>query len=573
MTVMKARGASLLGTLLLSLVLLVLLLSVASTATFHLQVSSRQSNLEQARNLAESAVALATARLSQQPDFGTTGTADERSLSVTLECSPGGRGRLTFHPGRASSWGIRTSFNNAQNDTTLVGDGRTLPPFSAQLIGVGEVNGVTSVVETIVHIPHYKFALATSGTLSSTGGLLVASVDDGTDLSGGISSIPQDQLLPGHVAANAVANMNLDSTAPNPSMVTGDAQSGGSVTLGPNTTVDGSILQNAAAVDLPDLDVADYDPVGWVGLFQMSNSTFSNTLTLEGPVRRAGDLTVSNGGLELESAYLYVDGDLTINGGISGTGAIFCTGDVLVSGASTLAAENVQAIAAAGDLSISGYGQNSSYFQGVLYSRGNVDLSDVTVVGSTLGNGPPDSTFAVDRVNLITQPQMVQFDWRFPFTADQPMLTGSEDVFYVTVPDDVDLTAYFDSSTDSFDPNLVTASNLPLVFRVRPHPSYQHLYEPGHMLETSDLNEAANWLVQNVNIQEFSPQEWIDQRYLPEVRPAFIQQLRDDITNLNDLYQSTRDTNLIRGRFTLDPNEFIQFSDKVRVVWSAEVSR
>ena len=562
------RGTSMVTIILLGTVLLTMLLTVASTATFHLQVATHESNKETARNLAESAVAQAIEKLVARQDFGNTGTTAERTIKVTFPSSPGAVGRLTFDSTQASQWGIPISYNNVENDTTLSGQDRVLPPYSAQLMAVGEANGITTTLEVVVSIPRYKFALATSGTLSSSGGLLVASVDDTTDLSGGLSSVAVEELLPGNVASNSTGVVDLASTATNPSLVTGDVSSVGSVTLGANTTVQGAVLQNAEPTVLPDLDITNYDPAGWVGLSQLSNSVFSSNLALSGPVRRGGNLTISNGGLDLDNAYLYVDGDLTVNGGISGKGAVFCTGEVTVSGGSTLSAENIQAVAAAGDITLGGYGEASSLFKGVLYSKSNMALSDITVVGAAVGNGPANSTFTVDRVSAVPNPQAVSLSWNFPFTAEVALLGPNPEQCCVTVPDDLDLSAFYDPGSDAFRPDLGSDADIPLLFRIMIQPRYQHLYPGQTHVETTDPDEAITLLATMLLADQ------LDTGYLEvfnhQILVQFRQQFRQDISNLNDLYQSTRDQSLIQGEFSLDPNQFIQFPDKIRVVWVNE---
>ncbi|MCA9790874.1 MAG: hypothetical protein KC910_03735, partial [Candidatus Eremiobacteraeota bacterium] len=266
---MARRGAALATTLLIGAVLLVVALMMAGVGSFHLRLATRQSNLEQARNAAESVTALAIDRLSADQAFGLSGDAEARSLEVVLGNTTG---RLSFDTGRANQWQVEQSHNNLEQDVTAAASGRTLAPFSAQLKAVGESNGVTYELETILRIPHYKYAIATSGTLSSTGGLLVASVPDLATLAGGLAAVPPDQLLPGHLVANAVDPLLLGSTPASPTTITGDAQSGGSVSLGAQTSVGGSVIENAEPESLPELDVHAYDPAGWTGLYELTTS-------------------------------------------------------------------------------------------------------------------------------------------------------------------------------------------------------------------------------------------------------------------------------------------------------------
>ncbi|MGE0491531.1 MAG: hypothetical protein AB7S38_20135 [Vulcanimicrobiota bacterium] len=558
------RGAALATTVLVGAVLLVVALTMAGVGSFHLRLATRQANLEQARNAAESVTALAIDRLSHDQHFGLAGDADQRSLEVVVANTTG---RLTFEPDRADLWGVEVSHNNLEQDTAAPASGRSLAPFSAQLKAVGESNGVTYALETILRIPHYRYAIATSGTLTSSGGLFVASVPDLQTLAGGLAAVPPDQLLPGHLVANAVGPLWLASSPLSPTNITGDAQSGGSISLGAQTSVGGAVLENADPENLPELDVADYDPAGWTGLYELTTSVSSSPLTLEGPVRRSGDLTISNGGLELDGAYLYVDGNLVVNGGVSGKGAIFCTGDVTLNGGSALSTDNVQALVAAGNVTISGDDQQSSHFNGVVYGGGNIAISDITLVGSLVNNAATPTTTSISDTNVVEVPEVLSLEWDFPFATAQPIFPGAPaDAFGIFTPTDVDLSLFYDSEADVIDPELASDDNIPVIFRIKVKPIYLDAYPSGYF-ETTDLDKAIEAVNANLAIPgEVSSEELMG--HLTQVAlPAYRQKFRDNLANLNDLYQKTKDQHLQKGKFSLDPNQFLQFSEKARVVW------
>lgn len=552
-----------------SAILVLVALTMATTGTSHLQVATRQSNLEVARNLAESVTALAIDKLADDPSFGLSPDAAQRSLSISFNGRD--QGRLTFDTDTASAWTIPLSVNNVENDTASSGTGRTLAPFTAQIMAVGESNGVVVMRETILRIPNYKFAIATSGQLTSNGGLYVAAVDALADLSGGLASVPADQLEDGNVAANG-ASLVLSSSPAQPTIITGDAQSGGTILLGAQTDVQGSVVENSDPAPLPDLEVGDYDPAGWTGLFELTSGTSSSTLTLEGPVRRAGDLTISNGGLELNGAYLYVDGDLVVNGGITGQGAVFCSGDITVSGASALSTDNVQALVAEGDVTINGYDKDSSHFVGVIYNRGDVSISDITVIGSLVNKAPAGSTFSISRTNAIGAPEAVDFEWEFPFEArvDMPTPGLPMDGFtYIKVGGEVNLDTLYNPATDSFDPDLVTAETAPILFHIG---SSTMLPGGPNYRETTDFEQAAQWWWEgNANAGSVSID--VVRQQLQAYVNTFLDQFRANLADLDALYQKTKDPTLKKGKFTLDPNQFIQFSERVRVVWVRERHR
>jgi hypothetical protein len=106
--------------------------------------------------------------------------------------------------------------------------------------------------------------------------------------------------------------------------------------------------------------------------------------TLEGYCRASMGYVVS-GNLTLNSAVLYVDGDLTVNGAIMGTGAIFVTGRTTVNAAqqaSDLSADNVVALASLGDVTLTAQSRANNFFRGVIYTEGNFTASHISLMGS-----------------------------------------------------------------------------------------------------------------------------------------------------------------------------------------------
>lgn len=513
-------GATLATTILLATVLLTLAFTLASSSVFHLNVAAQVSNLEQARNLAESAVARGVERLLDSPSYGVIGDADAKSLEI--------------------------HFDGSRPDI------------------VGRCNGVTRTVETVVNIPRYKYAIATSGTLTSSGGLTVTSVEELADLSGGLASVLAEDLLPGHIAANGTgAALVLSSTAAQPTLVTGDALSGGTAALGPQTTVEGAVIQGADPVELPDMVVEDYDPAGWMGLFELTNPAgYASTLTLEGPVRVTGNLDVIAGGLEIEGAYLYVDGNLDVTGGIIGKGAVFATGSITVDGASVFSTDNVQALVAKGNLSIIGLDKGASYFQGVMFNNGDFYAADITLAGSLANNAPlgETSTFELERANVVHVPEAVSFDFRFPFKARSTigvpgLMLGPPGPYpeedypsYVRADDNIDLAPYYNPITDTIDPNLATAENTPVIYTIT-----GSAFDPvtGSLMSEeftdSQLLEAADWYITVGNDGGGGPTPEQAEAILLERKDIFLAQFKLNLEDANALYQRTRDPNLIHG--------------------------
>ena len=574
----KKRGAGLATVLLVMAVLGTIALTLATTTTFHLRLSNRQSLGAQARNLSESVLAFAVDRLADQRSFGagTTSTAENITVQFSADAPTG---RLTFHGPQATSWGMPVSVNNLEGDTAVVlADGRSLPPFSAYLVAQAEYGGVTKLMESVITIPKYKYALATSGKVVSNGRLLVASIEDGTDLSGGLSAVPASDLKPGHLAALSTDQTVLDAASPsNATTITGDVVSGGSVTLGTYTNVQGSVLQNHEPEELPDIEVTDYDPAGWTGLETISTSSLTasspaNPVEMAGVWRRQGDLDVY-GELDLDGGYLYVDGDLSITGGVSGKGSIFCTGDVNIGDASGFVSDNVQALVAEGDITISGGSSSSdrdnSFFTGVLFSKGGMNLSNVTVVGSVVNNSSaPNSTLTLNNVGLLSNPEKVSFDFGIPVPAQREHFDfdgGDNQLEFI--PDTADFLAQYDASNDEF----VTAGQGSLMIRIFETGDVgSHHDEPIPFGAYSSV-QALHAAITDPN----TPYHWSyngqDSQALDQNVSDYYSWFNGVIGNVDDLYQNTKQESMQRGEFTLEPNQFIPFEDRVRVIWSREL--
>lgn len=540
-------------------------LTLISSATFHIRMTNRQSQSEQAQNLAESVLAVAMDRLADERDLGADST--DNSDQITVQYSPDAPvGRLTFHDALAQSWGVPRSVNNLGNDNPVVlPDGRSLPPFSAYLVAQAEYGGVKKTVESVIRIPLYKYALATSGSITSQGGLLVASIDEDTDLSQGLSAVPLEELNPGHIAAQSTSQSVLESISPsNGSLITGDVVAGGGVTVGTYTDVQGSVLQNHEPEELPDLEVTDYDPAGWAGLETINQNTLSppspfDPSLLEGLWRRQGDLTVL-GDLELDGAYLYVDGSLQINGAVTGTGSIFSTGNISIGDASGFATDNVQALVADGDLSISGgsgsSARDNSFFSGILFNKGNMNLSNVTVVGSVVNHSNTNSTLQLNNVALLSNPEAIQFDFGLPGFSRDDFESSNSDYWYSFQPAGEDYGQFFRPEDGEFLTNGI-GPDIPL----------RIYYRGGQGSDPNSLEGVYSSAQEIIDALEFFHDDQNTLYNLNLEISNFHGRFIDALTNANDLYLETQHESIPRGEFTLEPNQFVPFEDKVRVIW------
>ncbi len=318
MFIMRNRGITLGTTLLVLALIVTLAFAVSSVMTANLQLTRAGQNRQTALNLAESALALGTEQILAQADYGTaSGTPLTR---VTLQSAPGGEGLLTFTPGELP----RHSLNNLTNPNGESVQGRVVPPFTAYLVAEGRYNGVVERVECMLKVPALP-ALACEGQLNSSGSLLVSAVETFDEVLPLVQD-PNSPHLPATLASNEASAQAI--VLGTDTRVSGDVQAVGGIQLlsSATTVIDGSLLEYSQEVPLPDVTLADYDPLAMGGAYIELDWEPEQNPTFNGRVRRAGDLNIA-GDLNLESSLLYVDGNLQVSGGIIGRGAVVTTGD------------------------------------------------------------------------------------------------------------------------------------------------------------------------------------------------------------------------------------------------------
>lgn len=396
--------------------------TLVSLHLFHLNAGTRYSNAQRARNLAESALNRATWMVIQNPDLGTASSSLDPNVRVQHQGGPSGSyGLVCFDPAQATAQGVGHSLNNLENDASAAGwDQRVVPGQAVHLVGRGHCGGVDVHLEAIIHVPRYPYALSSSGPIASPGGLLVGSVANAGDAAGGVDQIPPDKLLPGHLATNGLdAGGTAALALQGPDiLITGDARAVGSVDRDANVEIRGAVRPFDDPVPLPDIDVASYDPTGRPGL---QNLTAAPAL-LQGRARWQGTAQV-NGDLVLQDALLYVDGDLTVTGGIRGKGAVVVTGTTSILSGSALDSSNAVALVSGDTLTVNGNQRGSSYFQGILYTEGDLIANDITLMGAVIGNssGPQGSRLSLRNADIIQVPELTAIS----FTPSIPGATGT----------------------------------------------------------------------------------------------------------------------------------------------------
>ncbi|MGE0492109.1 MAG: hypothetical protein AB7S38_23040 [Vulcanimicrobiota bacterium] len=376
--------------------------SLASLSVTHLNLTQRASNSERAENLARSAVHLGVARILEdaEHDYGVAGT-DDQTIEVRLPGTrPGAVGRLTFSRLRSDDLGIPCSTNNLQGNTSVSGDGMVVPTAAVHLVGVGECAGVVRQVDAIVNLPAFPYALASAGPVRTHGAVVVSGLE-GELAEGPLVTPPQ--LLPADLHSNALGTaISLASG----SQLGGDVEAVGTVSRQPDVNVLGSVRDHADQLDLPSFDFSHYDPQAAGRVFTSLEPSYAENLTLTGSSRREGDLTIDQGGLDLEGAILYVDGDLTIAGGLRGKGIVCATGAVTLDGTAQVDPSSSLALLAGGDINLSGSGPHGSYLQGLVYTEGRFVADSVTLVGTLVAGGDGSADVDLTNTRIFSLPDL-----------------------------------------------------------------------------------------------------------------------------------------------------------------------
>lgn len=351
----------------------------ASVSTANLQVANRLSSASVANSLAESVVSEAAAKL--QADLG---FHDDVTYAPGLNLPPGSIGRLTFNQDASMPYSTNNFLDNQSN-----GWKRSLPNHTAHLIGVGESGGVTRHVEVLLHQPQYPIALACDGPVQVTRSVILgfSPKDDNPWVPGSGFDVPDDEIKPGNLITNSAATnaVVLDKQT----RISGDVQACGSL-ISNGAKIEGEVRAPwAQKAPLPKFDIPKFDPKNDPDTHYEDIPGTPISLTLLGNSRRQGNLTLS-GDLNLDNAFIYVDGDLTIQGALRGTGAIIVSGKCRFKGSVGLESNEEIALLSGGGVEAIGESSARSIFKGLLYTTGPFRAEKLTILGGFIvDNGAP----------------------------------------------------------------------------------------------------------------------------------------------------------------------------------------
>ena len=525
------RGFSLAYVLTLAaLAFLLVGLAINSSLQLHAREQHRRNRVQAilyAKNALEQAVAkLANPAWGKQPTDGVT-------------VSP-----LAGHPTDA---GARITFDPADPDASvnhLDQDGTSeVPKNTAHLWSIGTYRGVKVRLEASVAKPLFPFAIASSGPITTSGAFFAGTIEDPADAD---LLIESPEFRKKVKQASLLSNGSSTSLQGAPVHITGDLISAGEIKLGPQVRVDGQVRAHCAVKPIPKFDVSSFDTAGKPLLDEIAPGNLRRATPIKGYARCDGDLRVSDA-LQLEESILYVNGDLRVDGQLSGKGALFVRGDVVVDSTALGALDEV-ALIAGGNLTVSG-GPARSKLVGLLVSCGDLSLSDITVVGAVVCAGDSGRTLTMKNVNALGSPKGLKFEFEmgwggvatsYPVAAD-PMsgVVGNVTVRLAQVADSSQPTGRRDAKPMDFVARY-DATN----------PKAPLLRESDFEVELED-GTVTTLAQAGVSLTTFD----IKDKLLPGLQHAIASEAASQTTGMS------------AGKLSLDLNRFLRLGDTLQVVY------
>lgn len=355
--------------------MLVFALTVVHMSSFYYRAANLQKEEMLAREAAQAGLAETGRRLSLNPELGGTGE------------------KLTEQLGAANytvDFSLSSRNNLGQLHAATTTDGRDVPPNTALICSVGESpNGTRRTVQALVALEALPFPVQSTGRVDGTT-VTIAGAASLADVQSGAPPLP-GSIYAGSSASDAV-RLNGVST------LTGDLRTPGHAQLDPLVTVLGEVQENAAPVEVPDLDITSFENSSQPGVTVISGGTYNcltNPIrigaglpavhTLRGPIFVDGDITLI-GPVLLDQAQIFVanGGNLKIAGIATGQGSLFVTGKTTLTAGTVLRNEDRIAVFSQSDLEILAGG----VFQGVLYTKARLTVGlGLTVVGAVVAHG------------------------------------------------------------------------------------------------------------------------------------------------------------------------------------------
>jgi hypothetical protein len=392
-----ASGMSLNIVLCLVSVMMVIASAMAGVSLMNLNITQSFYNGNIALNEAEAGVSKLLYNLSESKDYGLN---NEEIVGTMTD----GMGvdrcyhRITFNRTAGAPWST-----NAKNAAATGYRGRTVPKEMIHAISTGYCQGQYRSIEVLIHRPPFPYALASSGRIYSEKPMFVEGVLTGKDAN------DAKYTRPGHICSNFQkagaqagnpedCGIFIGTAAEQSTYISGFAKSAGLINVKMPAIVRGGIRPTGDSVDIPFIDSSRYQNKGEKGVIQLMSQEYGSQ-KMDAMYYCCHDVTYA-GTVEMNNSFLFVEnGTLTISGSLKGVGAIVVrNGKVVINGDTTFGEGNKIALISDGDVELNG---NGNYFQGIVYSHGNVKAKQLTVLGNLICEGR-DSSGNPDSSKMVT---------------------------------------------------------------------------------------------------------------------------------------------------------------------------
>lgn len=416
------RGMSLMSALLLVTIVVIIATVMAAVFTLNINITNRVSNGSVALSEAEAGISEVLYQISHKDNIEQDGNQENPKITWGLDgetlrstITPGMRPDEAYH---VVTFDTGSSFPYSTNNTTLDNDsgynGRVVPDGMLHIISTGYCKGQYRTIECVIEKPPFPFGLATSGPINSVDPIRVlgttsqASYEDGeTD-------------RPGHILCNSPEGVVIgagdgegegDGDETKGTFISGFVKSVGPVSIAQPATVRGGIRSHAEATTLTDIKIEDFNldnPIddGKVpeGVITLVDNEYDKDQVLDVMYKYLGGGTLKyNGKIELQQAMLWVDGNLEIAGPVTGEGLIVATGYVKIFKGADLNGTDKMALIAGGDVTLGQEGglAAANHFSGLVYTEGDLDAKNITVVGNAVANSPDPAKGRATLENVI----------------------------------------------------------------------------------------------------------------------------------------------------------------------------
>lgn len=397
-------GVSLMSTLLLVTIVVSVAAAMAGMFTLNISLTNRVSNGSVALSEAEAGLAEVLYQISLEDNIEGTGNEENPLVNWGLN---GETIRATITPGmnpdeayHVVTFDPRHGFPYSTNNTNLTNDtgyqGRVVPDGMFHVISTGYCKGQYRTIECVIEKPPFPFGLATSGKIDSADPIRVL----GTSSQSGYHAGETDR--PGHILCNSPEGVTIraDEHGLTSTEISGFVKSVGPVTIEQPAVVRGGVQSLAEATTLTDIDIQRFklgsEEQGVITLLD-DDYHKDQELDVMYSYSRGGTLRY-HGDVELHQAMIWVEGNLVIDGALTGEGLVIVTGNVDINDGANLNGTDKMALLAGGDIDIGRDGGNpeANYFSGLVYTEGNLTAKNITIVGNAVVNSQnPDKGHAI----------------------------------------------------------------------------------------------------------------------------------------------------------------------------------